>query len=140
MHVCPDVASRMAVAASLPMNQRRTPASHCIRDQPPHVGVSLGMAPVARHTAATVQQSSAGRRAGEAHLLRCRPVQNRNGFHPFADDTHPQTPFGPPLDGRIIAGEPDGSTYGHLVALLILIGTAVRLGFGWALGLGVDES
>ena len=26
------------------------------------------------------------------------------------------------------------------VLLLILIATAVRLGFGWALGLGVDES
>jgi hypothetical protein len=35
---------------------------------------------------------------------------------------------------------PNGSKHVRMVALLILTTTAVRLGFGWALGLGVDES
>ncbi len=44
------------------------------------------------------------------------------------------------MDGRIIDGESDGSKHVRMVVLLILIATALRLGFGWALGLGVDES
>ena len=67
-------------------------------------------------------------------------MQHGDGLHPLADATHLQTPPDSPLSGWIIDGEQDRSKYAGRVALLILITTALRLGFGWALGLGVDES
>jgi 4-amino-4-deoxy-L-arabinose transferase-like glycosyltransferase len=44
------------------------------------------------------------------------------------------------LNHRGIDPEPDGSKHVRMAVALLLVATAIRLGFGWALGLGVDES